>query len=120
MTVCGVGACGTGVGFVESKSMGPTIKHGNAIIGRDCMHGSRGHWRYKRNGFWCWFSMRVGCHVGAVVPTSAGGDGFVEAFLVFGCEEFVKLNVGFVGGWAEAPHVAGQSEDASGLEQDGG
>jgi len=55
-----------------------------------------------------------------VIPTIAGGDVFAEAFLVFGCEEFTKLDVCFVGGWAEAPHVAGQSEDASGLEQDGG
>ncbi len=120
MTVCGVGACGTGVGFVESKSMGPTIKHGNAVVGRNRMHGCRGHWRYKRNGFCVGLVMRVGHCVGAVVPTIAGGDVFVEAFLVFGCEEFVKLDVGFVGSWAEAPHVTGQSEDASGLEQDGG
>jgi len=120
MTVHGVGARGTGVGFVESKSMGPTIKHGNAIIGRDCMYGCRGHWRYKRNGFLCWFSRRVGRCIGAVIPAIAGGDVFAEAFLVFGCEEFMKLDVCFVGGWVEAPHVTGQSEDASRLEQDGG
>ncbi len=120
MTICGVGTRGTGVGFVESKSMGPTIKHGNAVIGRNRMHGCRGHGRYKRNGFLGWFNRRVGCCVGAVVPAIAGGDVFAEAFLVFGCEEFTKLDVCFVGSWVEAPHVAGQSEDASGLEQDGG
>jgi len=120
MTIHGVGTCGTGVGFVESESMGPTIKHGDAIIGRNRMHGCRGHGSYKRNGFLGGFNRRVGHCVGAVVPAIASGGVFVEVFLVFSCEEFMKLDVCFVGSWVEVPHVAGQSEDASGLEQNGG
>jgi len=44
----------------------------------------------------------------------------VEAFLVLSGEEITKLDVCFVGGGFEAPHVAGESEHAGGLEQDGG
>ncbi len=118
MTFRGVGACGTGMVFVESEAMGPTVKHGNAIIGGNCMCGCRKHGRADRSGFLRQFGRGHGCGISTVVTDSTGGDGFVEVFFVFGCEKCAKLDVGLIGGRAEAPHVARQREDASGLEHD--
>ncbi len=120
MTFCGVGAHGTGMVFVESKAMGPTIKHGDAIIGGNCRCGCRGHWRTKKSRFLMWFGRGSGCRISTVVTASAGGDGFAEAFFVFGHEKLAKFDVGLIGGRAEVPHVAGQREDASGFKHDGG
>ncbi len=58
--------------------------------------------------------------ISTVVTTSASGGSFAEVFFVFGHEKLTKFNVGFIGGRVEAPHVACQREDASGLEHDGG
>ena len=120
VTFRGVGASGTGVIFVESEAMGPTVKHDNAVIGGNHRCGCGGHWRTKKSGFLRWFGRGSGCGISTVVTASAGGDCFAEAFFVFSCEKLAKFNVGLIGGRAEAPHVAGQREDASGLEHDGG
>jgi len=131
MTFHGVGARGTGMVFVEAEAMGPTIKHGSTIIGGNRICGCRVHGRAKKRRclgrfwvcrrrclgrFWVWSV----CGISTVVTVSASGDWFTEAFFVFCCEEFAELDVGLVGGRAEAPHVASQGEDASGFEQDGG
>jgi len=120
MTFCGVGACGTGMVFVEAEAMGPTIKHGSTVIGGNRMCGCRVYGRTKRSRFLRWFWIWSVCGISTVVTVSAGGDWFAEAFFVFGCEKFAKLNVGLVGSRADAPHVARQGEDASGLEHDDG
>ncbi len=48
----------------------------------------------------------IGLGISTVVTDSAGGDGFAEAFFVFGCEKLAKLDVGLIGGRAKAPHIA--------------
>ncbi len=43
VAICWVGACGTGVGFVEAQSMCPAVVHVDAIIGGNgCQGGSLG------------------------------------------------------------------------------
>ncbi len=118
MTFCRVGARGTGMVFVESEAMGPTVIHGDAIIGGNRMCGCGEHGRADRSEFLRRFGRGHGCGISTVVTDSTGGDGFAEAFFVFGCEKLAKLDVGLIGGRAEAPHVACQREDASGLEHD--
>ena len=106
--------------FVESKAMGPTVEHGNAIIGGNCMCGCGNHRWAVGSGFLRWFGGGSSHGVSTVIPASASGGGFFETFFVFGREKLAKFDVGFVGGRAEAPHVACQSENASGFEHDGG
>jgi len=120
VTFGGVGASGTGMIFVESEAMGPTVEHGNAIIGgsRMCGHGNHG-WAVS-SGFWRRFGRGSSHGISTVIPTSAGDGGVFETFFVFGHEKLAKFDVGFVGGRAEAPYVARQREDASGLKHDDG
>jgi len=116
VTTSQVGAHGTGVGFVETKSVCPEVVYGDAIIGGDgCRGGSlgggSGHCDFAV-GSWNWF---VALNSGSVDPveSSLAGCEFAEAFLVFSREENAELSEGFVGGWADAPHVTSHGENAS-------
>jgi len=121
VTISQVGAHGTGVGFVETKSVCPAVVHGYAVIGGDgCWGGSLGDsggccdfavWS------WSWF---VALYSGSIGPmeSSLAGCEFVEAFLVFSHEEDAELGEGFVSSWADVPHVTSHGEDASGFEED--
>jgi len=112
MTCCGIGTSGTGVCFVESEAMRPTIVHRGAIIGgdagstlagRDC-----GRFGSSRGGS----GANSNCGIGTMEPRLAGGE-FAETFFVFGSEVHTQFWEGFVGGRAGAPHIARRGEYAS-------
>jgi len=81
MTFRGVGARGTGMVFVESKAMGPTVKHGNAIIGGNCMCGCRNHRLAVSSGFLRQFGRGSSHDISTVIPASAGGCSFFRRSL---------------------------------------
>jgi len=121
VAICWVGACGTGVGFVEAQSMCPAVVHGDAIIGgNSCQGGSLGE-----SGGHCGFAVWRGSQfvaqnsgsIGSMEPTLASCE-FAEAFLVFSGEENVKVSEGFVSSQVDAPHVTRHGEDASGFEEE--
>jgi len=118
VTISRVGACGTGVGFVETKSMCPAVVHRYAVIGGDrCWGGSLGDGGGCCDfavGSWNWFVALNSGSIGPVESSLAGCE-FAEAFLVFSHEENAELGEGFVGGWADAPHVTSHGENASGF-----
>lgn len=111
MTCCGIGTSGTGVCFVESKAMHPTIVHETAIVG-----GGTGSAQARHD--WGWFGGSRGgsggnssSGVGAMEADLAGGE-FAEAVFVFGSKVHAEFGEGFVGGGVGAPHVASHGEDA--------
>ncbi len=118
VTTSQVGAHGTGVGFVETKSMCPAVVYGDAVIGGDgCWGGSLvcgGRCCDFVVGSWNWFVALNSGSIGPVESSLAGCE-FAEAFLVFSCEENVELSEGFVGSQADAPHVTSHGENTSGF-----
>ncbi len=111
MTCCGIGTSGTGVCFVESEAMHPTVVHGSAIIG-----GDAGSMQARHD--WGWFGGSRGgsggnssSGIGAMETSLAGGE-FVEAVFVFGGKVHAEFGEGFVGGRVGAPHIASHGEGA--------
>jgi len=77
-----VGACGTCVGVVGTKAVGPTVKHVDAIIGSD---STGRHGRDGRGGWQRQFGSSDGGGIGAV-ETGLAGHEFAETFLIFSGE----------------------------------
>jgi len=89
--------------------MRPTVIHGSAIVG-----GGTGS-EQDRHG-WGWFGSNgvssggnSSCSIGAMETNLAGGE-CAEAVYVFGSKVHTEFREGFVGGGADAPHIASHGE----------
>ncbi len=97
--------------------MGPTVVHGNAIVGGDGSGRSRQTTRGRCSGQFAGSGNNGS--ISTVKHTLTGGE-FAEVLFVFGSEIGDKFGDGFVGSWVYTSQVAHQGEDPCWFKKEDG